>query len=473
MRRPQRILTAALSLGLLSSLTAALPNRTAASPTRDDANTITIMTCCGAWAGFNKANIAGVGIPYIGYYKELWKKKFPNLKIKELDVSDAEIDTKIILGVNAGSPPDIVTIHSEIGELAARHALTNLDPFYQRDGVTASTFLTAMASWAQVRGHWYGIPAASGPSAGQILYIPKFVKDAGWDPNNIPRTWADLFTATQKVTTRDSKGNLQRIGEWVDGASNEAINLFCGYFATYEPKTTKFHVNSPCIKDYFRYEKKLLDFYGGVDKYTKFKSGDAGIWGGYTTKAYIPTGKVIFPRDAYWSGQQMDGYWNLDWRLAPPPTPHGKPEERVGNTSVTQWQVAIPMGAKHAQLAFEFAKFTLWDNGYVQGPTTNGFTVANQADKWAQVVVKAAADVRASKHFPGNPMSEAVKLVMSDARLSQAFAPTDVAAPYVGQQLSRAWQQIVYGRASVVQALDQAQRLIDTKQRILHAQYGM
>jgi len=109
----------------------------------------------------------------------------------------------------------------------------------------------------------------------------------------------------------------------------------------------------------------------------------------------------------------------------------------------------------------------------VQGPTTNGFTVANQADKWAQVVVKAAADVRASKHFPGNPMSEAVKLVMSDARLSQAFAPTDVAAPYVGQQLSRAWQQIEYGRASVDQALDQAQRLIDTKQRILHAQYGM
>ena len=37
--------------------------------------------------------------------------------------------------------------------------------------------------------------------------------------------------------------------------------------------------------------------------------------------------------------------------------------------------VAIPTGAKHARLAFDFAKYTLWDYGYVQGPTTNGYTV--------------------------------------------------------------------------------------------------
>src|SRR5690242_11569499 len=105
-KRSHRVLTLALGASLLASLTL-LPGRTSAAPVQDDSNTLTIMTCCGMWAGFNKANIAGEGIPYLGYYKALWKKRFPNLKIKEIDVqTQAELDTKTILGVNAGDPPD-------------------------------------------------------------------------------------------------------------------------------------------------------------------------------------------------------------------------------------------------------------------------------------------------------------------------------------------------------------------------------
>lgn len=471
-KRSHRVLAMALGASLLASLTL-LPGRTSAAPVQDDSNTLTIMTCCGMWAGFNKANIAGSGIPYLGYYKALWKKRFPNLKIKEIDVqTQAELDTKTILGVNAGDPPDLIGLGGDIGLLVARHAIQNLDPFYERARMTAGMFLPAMASWARVQGHWYAMPGASGPSSNEILYIPKFVKAAGWDPNKIPTTWSGLWTATKKVTKWDSKGNLVRIGIWVGGADNRAINLYCGNMAVYDTHSLKFHANSPCIKSYFRYEKRLLDFYGGVAKYTKFASGDAGVWGGYTTKAYIPTGKVVFPLDAYWTGQQMDNYWNVDWRLAPPPTPHGTLAERAAN-SITQWMVAIPTGAKHAQLAFDFAKFTLWDNGYVQGPTTNGFTIADQANKWASVVTKTAGNIRASHHFPGNPMAKAVPLVMQDAQLARAFDPNDVATTYYNQYMAQAWQQIEYGRASVDQALDQAQSLIDAKQRALDAQYGI
>src|SRR2546430_14918620 len=59
MSRSHRVLTLALGLSLVASL-AMLPGHTAASPARhsigaparDDANTLTIMTCCGGWAGF-------------------------------------------------------------------------------------------------------------------------------------------------------------------------------------------------------------------------------------------------------------------------------------------------------------------------------------------------------------------------------------------------------------------------------------
>ena len=136
-------------------------------------------------------------------------------------------------------------------------------------------------------------------------------------------------------------------------------------------------------------------------------------------------------------------------------------------------QVEIPTGAKHAQLAWQFAKFTLWDYGYLQGPTTNGYTEPTQAEKWAQIVAQDAGQIRASHHFPGNPMAEAVKLVMEDGRLGRTYAPTDVASPYYTDYMERAWEQVEYGRASVDQALDRAQQIIDSKQRDLYAQFGM
>jgi hypothetical protein len=48
-----------------------------------------------------------------------------------------------------------------------------------------------------------------------------------------------------------------------------------------------------------------------------------------------------------------------------------------------------------------------------------------------------------------------------------------VAAPDYDTQMGRAWDLIRFGRASVDQALDQAQRLVDSQQRVLHAQFGM
>ena len=473
MRRSILCLSALLSLGVLGSL-AVRHDRTAAAPVRQADNTLTIWTCCGMWAGFQKSAIAGSGIAYVGYYKDLWNKRFPGLKIKEVDLqSYSDMVAKTILAVNAGNPPDLIGTQGELGLLVARKAVQPLDSYFQRDKLTASMFLPAMANWARIKGHWYAIPATSNPSAGEILYIPAFVKAAGWDPNKIPATWDQLWTATQKVTKWDSHGNLVRIGVPVTGDQKDAINLFCGTFAIYDAKTSKFHANSPCIKDYFRYEQRLLKFYGGVAKYTKFISGDAGIWGGATPKAYVPTGRIVFSfPDAYWSGQQIDNFWNVDWRLAPPPTPHGTLAERRA-IRTTAWQVEIPTGAKHSKLAFDFAKYTFIDYGYVQGPTTNGYTVRAQAEKWARVVVRTAGQIRAGHHYPGNPMAAAAKLVMQDAELGQAYLPTDVAAPYYNQQLTRAWQQIEYGRASVDQALDQMQRLVDNQQRVLHAQYGM
>lgn len=446
----------------------------AAVPAHNDANTLTIVTCCGMPAGFTKASMSGTSSEsaFYRYYHTLWAKRFPGLTIKEVDVSSYnDLVAKTILGVNAGNPPDIIATQGQLGLLVARHAVQNLDTFYQRAHIAPSLFVPALANWARIKGHWYAMPENSNPSMGEILYFPQLVKAAGWDPNNIPRTWAQLWTATRKVTRWDRSGALARIGLPVNAPSAIEINLFCGYFATYDTHSGRFHANLPCIKDYFRYEQRLLTFYGGVAKYTKFTSGDPGVFS-CSKKAYYTAGKILFPIDAYWSGTQTDTCYGLPWKLAPPPTPHGTRAERRA-VSTTAQQIEIPTGAKHAQLAWDFVKFTFWDHGNLQGPLTDGYAVAAQAGAWAHSLVTAEQRIREHNHYPGNPVAAAIPLVMQDAALGQVFLPTDVASPNYDTLMAQAWQQIEYGRASVDQALDRAQQLIDTQQRALHAQFGM
>lgn len=473
MRRSFRVMSLLLGVGLLAALVGA-PSPSNAAPARDDANTLTIWDNSALWQGFTPASLTSTSsiAAYYRYYGALWKKRFPNLVIHEVVTKDmADLTAKLLLAVNAGNPPDLIGTTPDLGTLVARRAVQNLDGYYKRDNITASTFLPSMANFTRVNGHWYGMPAASNPSNGDILYIPAIVKAAGWDPNNIPNTWAGLWAATQKVTQFDAQHNLVRVGFPVLGSSVDAINEYCGDFVTFDSKTGKFHATLPCIKDYFRYEQRLLTYYGGIDKWTKFISGDTQVWS-CSAKAYIPSGKIVFAFDAYWSGGQMDTCYPAEWKLAPAPTQHGTMAERKG-VRTTAWMVNIPTGAKHALLAFEFAKFTLWDNGYIAGPTTNGYVVAKQADLWSRTLAKVEGQIRQGHHYRGNPMADAVKVVAAEAQVGQAATPNDVANTYFNQQLSRAWSQIAYGRATIDQALDQAQRLVDSKQQVLHAQAGM
>src|SRR5438105_1522107 len=174
MSRSSRRLSLLLSLGVLVVLVA-LPGRTAAAPIRhavttaahDDANTLTIMTNTAMFAGLTASTSSKVNTiaSWYHYYHTLWQKQFPHLKIHEILVHDmSEEATKTILAVNAGNPPDIVGTDSLLGMLVARHAVMNLDAFYNRAGITPSYFLPAVAAAARVNGHWYGMPGASGPS---------------------------------------------------------------------------------------------------------------------------------------------------------------------------------------------------------------------------------------------------------------------------------------------------------------------
>jgi maltose-binding protein MalE len=434
------------------------------SASKDD-NTLTVWAATGTFTGLTKAalNSKSTAYSWYQYYHDVWDKKFPNLKINEVLIKREEQTTKVLLAVNAGNPPDLTISDTDLGLYVKRHAVENLDKYYAAAHITPDMFLPGELPQVRAEGHWYAIPASSNPMKDNILYIPKVVKAAGWDPNNVPKTWAGLWQATRKVT-QWKNGKLVRIGEPVLGFGTQGaeLNLFCGRWAFYDTKTKKLIADSPCARAYFTYQKRLIDFYGGPTKYAAFSGADPSIWD-CSPKAYIPTGKIVFPIDAWWSGTQMDNCYNVDWRLGAPPTPHGTLAEWRA-LSTPAWTMIIPRGAKNPQLAFDFAKTTFFDYGDRLGATTNGFVMKKQAKKWAAYVVKTQARLRMKNRYPGNPMAKAAPVVLQGARLGQASIPPHPFMRNFEDVMARAWDDIAYGKKSVADALQAAQKEVDQNQ---------
>ena len=299
------------------------------------------------------------------YYHQVWRQRLPHLKVTEVQVPDETTEiTRTLLGERSGDP-DLIGLHDTVPGLVRRGALTDLTPYLEKAGITPSDFLPAMAGYARHDGRWYAMPAASNPTDGDLLVIPKYLRAAGLDPDNLPRTWTQLLQESVRVTRFGPGHALERIGEPVTGASDiYAIDEYCGGPAIWNA-SGGYQATAPCIESYFKnlYEKELVDAYGGWSAYERFISGDPGQWS-CSSGDYLATGRVLLDLDAYSTGAQIDRCYDLSWKLGYAPSQSGQLNRGL---ELTDWVLAIPKGAKHPQAAFDFWLTTFYNDGYLAG----------------------------------------------------------------------------------------------------------
>jgi sn-glycerol 3-phosphate transport system substrate-binding protein len=176
----------------------------------------------------------------------------PGIRVEPVFAGNyVETMAKAMTAVMGGTPPDVAVLDTpELFSLLDRNAIIPLDDFIAQSGGKAwiDDFYQALLLNARTNGHVYSIPWQR--STPIFYYNKDMFRKAGLDPSRAPKNWTELVEYAQKLTIRDSSGNVTQWGVEAPVADTSPwviqgflIEAGAKYFDTSNGKWVKF--NSP------------------------------------------------------------------------------------------------------------------------------------------------------------------------------------------------------------------------------------
>lgn len=140
--------------------------------------------------------------------------------------------TKIQTAVQGGTPPDFfVNLATQRFSMASTNTAIALDDLIAADGEEGqkyiADFLPGFMEDSYVDGKIYSIPFQR--STMVMFYNKDAFKEVGLDPEKAPANWQEMIDAAQKLTKKDSSGNVERYGVGIALNSGSAQWAFTGF----------------------------------------------------------------------------------------------------------------------------------------------------------------------------------------------------------------------------------------------------
>jgi ABC-type glycerol-3-phosphate transport system substrate-binding protein len=144
---------------------------------------------------------------------EMYHAKQSKVRINPVVVPWDQFIPKLTAAIAAGNPPDVVTLFSTapIPTLAAQQAIIALDEIPGVNLAAAQEwFEPSIFTLGQFKQKTYGLSYWAGDYC--VLYNKEHFKAAGLDPENGPKTIADLDAFAEKLTQKRAGGGIDRMG---------------------------------------------------------------------------------------------------------------------------------------------------------------------------------------------------------------------------------------------------------------------
>jgi multiple sugar transport system substrate-binding protein len=263
---------------------------------------------------------------------------------------------KVLTEVSAGDPPDIYfdCSSTDVGEWAANGYILNLDPYIQASHFDLSKLNRGAREMGSYNGHTYAVPLLE--DTFMLLYNKTLFRQAGLDPNNPPTTAEALAADSDKLTKKDSSGNIIQLGFNPTYQAGNFDGTWLPVFATtfggslVGPSGSTITANCAACVAALTWETGFYTRYGAanVDKF--MSSGGPND--------LFALGKLAMEVDGEWSPffYATQAPKNFDYGVAPLPHPANRPDlanyGMVGGNPGT-----IMNGTKHPAEAWAFLSY--------------------------------------------------------------------------------------------------------------------
>lgn len=382
-------------------------------------------------------------------------KTHPGIKVEFDFVPGNQVDTKTILAVNSGHPPNLVVVYQDVAALAKKAVIQDLASNFKASGITPASFVKACWGTVLYNNEPYAFPAASTP--GDVLwYNPHALNAAGI--SKPPSTWKQLYDDSIKAVKFGKNGQLERVGyELHDTDFNNYEGLWAGgnHLWKQTPQGWQPDPSNAYNIAFLKWMKKMADVYGGWAKYSKWMASDQA-WNGPID--YLAQGKALFTLDGYWDYSGFAQYSpKFKYAATYAPTQHGTMAEQKAHP-VTQWAVAFPKGQSTAEFnaAWQFAEWAFDTHSYMLGPTTNGSVILNQQKQWIDYTIKTLTGSQKLManylHYATDPLPYVTE-----------YTPSVAITSYYQGQLTNAADAVLLGKKTPEQALADVASAVQTQ----------
>ena len=273
-------------------------------------------------------------------------------EVVPLSIPGAEADTKFLLSVAGGNPPDVMAQwNCVIPAWATRNVIRPLDSFMTPEEFEnfKETCFPVIWKIGEYNSHLYGL--CCGLNVRALFYRPSHFIEAGLDPERPPKTVSELDAMAEKLTRLGPNKEIIRAGFVPDIPLFWAPSFGISY---YDESTKELVIDTPLHLKMLEWCASYRHKYG-LDNIIKFEAAQQSGASGQLDWPFI-TGGYSMVLDGQWRVEQISRFApHLDYMTAPLPKEDAEGLENAGYSNGNF--MIIPTGAKCPEGAWEFMKF--------------------------------------------------------------------------------------------------------------------
>ena len=273
--------------------------------------------------------------------------------------SVSEMDRRLMLAISGGVPPDVAGVAGKtLPAYAEANALTPLDRLAARGGIERGQYLDALWQICSYRGHLWALPTTPGCLA--LIWNKKLFREAGLDPEQPPRSIAELEQFNDKLTQRRPDGGLAICGHLPaepdsgPGTPGWYTDIWSWWFGGRlwdgdRTITADAPENVAAFDWIASYPKRF-----GASALLSFRDASGNF---ASPQNPFFTGRLAMVLQGPWIYNFIKSYAPADfeWGMAAFPSAEGDRLKDV--TMVETDALVVPAGAKHPDEAFEFIRY--------------------------------------------------------------------------------------------------------------------